>query len=1245
MEGVARTAPLRPSAMNLPSFVSSFKQSRWPMRLALAVAAVVLLWLLGWLAVPPILRSQGEKLATEALGRKVTIGQVQFLPWSLELSLHDVAVADFEGKDALLRMRRIYIDAELQSLLRMAPVVDALEVDAPVLRITQVVPGQTDVDDIMERLSQPGDPQAAPVGFVLYNIVVQGGAVDFVDRTVGRTHEVRDLRFTLPFIGNLGAQRQVKVVPRLAFQLNGSAFDSTAEAAPFTESLHTDVSIRLKDFDLSPYREYLPASLPMRLDAGMVDADLRLSFEQKPAPAVQLSGVLRARDVRVRDAAQQELLSFDALEVRLAELQPFKRLLRIEAVRLDAPRLVLRRDGAGHFNLEGNGAKAPAPVASKQDPGWKVEVGHVALRGGQLSWQDDGVPGKARVNLRDIVLESSALSLPFAHPMRFGGSLQWVGEDAGTQAAELAFEGDGTDRLGKVAVSVRSLPLEVAAPYLAQWITPRLGGVLAVDAGLAWNGPALMAQVAGLGLDNVTLSCTNLSGCTESAPATVAMRGKQSLAEIKHLRVEDARMDLVQRSVRVGRISLTQPRALVDRSADGRWMFERWQVSHPEVAGHATQSGAAPWSVRMVNVEMDGGAAAFRDALTAEPVAFTVTGLRLRLQDFAPLAASAKPSAVSLSARMGVGRADPGRLEYEGTLGVSPLQAQGKMTAAQLPLHPFEPYVANALRVDIRRVDGSFRGQVQYADTPAGPRLGVQGDAALDDVRVRMAPVEQVEDGAGADAPRMRRRGEELLNWKSLSLRGLDVSLVPGQPAVVDVRETALSDFFARIIVQADGRINLQDMLKRTAAAPAAVPAMPPVVAGSAPAPGAAQDAALAPVIRFGPVSLTGGRVHFTDYFIQPNYSADLSELTGRLSAFSSVPASTGAAPEMADLELRGRVEGTASLEITGKLNPLAKPLALDIQGRMRDLELPPLSPYTIRYAGHGVERGKLSMDVNYRVLPDGQLTASNKLVLNQLTFGDPVQGAPASLPVRLAVALLADRNGVIDVDLPISGSLNDPEFRLGSVIFRIIGNLIMKAVTAPFSLLAGALGGGDELGSVSFAAGSAVLDEGARQGLDKVVQALTDRPALKMTVAGAANLEAERDAWKRAQLQQSLLAQKRRAALRAGQPADEVKTITAEEYPALLKEVYRRSDAPKPRNLMGIAKDLPPGEMEALLLASIPVSEASMRELALARGVAVRDYLASRQLPADRLFLGAARVVPPEASWKPHAELTLATR
>ena len=1229
--------------MNFPALLTSFKNTPWPRRLAWALAALVLLWMLGWLAVPPLLRGQGERLATEVLGRRVTIGGVSFRPWSLELSLHDVAVAGADGKDALLQVQRIYIDAELQSLVRLAPVVDALEVDAPVLRVTLLAPGQTDVDDIVERLTRPGDPQAKPVGFMLYNIAVRDGAVDFRDKTVDRTHEVRDLRFTLPFLGNLGAQREVKVVPRLAFELNGSAFESHAETTPFAESLRTDAGIQLKDFDLAPYRGYLPASLPVRLDAGTVDADLRLSFEQRPAPVVQLSGVLRANGVRLSDVQQHELLAFDALEVRLADLQPFKRLLRIEAVEWEAPRLALRRDGAGHLNLEGRGGQASAPAANKPDPGWRVELGRLAVREGQASWRDESAPGTARLALHDIVLDASAISMPVEHPARFAGSLRLAGPEA-SKPAELAFAGDGTDRQGKVALSVRSLALEWAAPYLAQWATPRLRGVLEADVGLAWNGAALVAQVAGLGLDDVFLSCASASDCEGAAPAALALRGKQSLAELKRLRMEDARIDLAQHSVRVGRVALTQPRALVDRVADGRWMFERWQRPRQPADGRQPQAGATPWAVQLANIEIDGGAVAFRDAVPAEPVAFTMTGLRLRLRDFAPLAASARPSAISLSARLGTGRADPGRLEYEGTLGLAPVQAQGRVLASHLPLHAFEPYVASALRVDVRRADGSFKGQVRYAETPAGPLLGVQGDAALDDVRVRMAPVAQAEEGAGADVPRTPRRGEELLNWKSLGLRGIEVSMAPGKPVAVDVRETALSDFFARIIVQSDGRINLQDMLQPSAT-PQAVPSASPGNAASAPVSGGAADAGPAPVIRFGPVALTGGRVHFSDYFIQPNYSADLSELAGRLSAFSSVPAADGAAPEMADLELRGRAEGTASLEVTGKFNPLAKPLALDIQGRMRDLELPPLSPYTIKYAGHGVERGKLSMDVSYRVQPDGQLTASNKLVLNQLTFGEPVQGAPASLPVKLAVALLADRNGVIDVDLPISGSLNDPEFRLGSVILKIIGNLILKAVTAPFSLLAGAFGGGDELGSVPFAAGSALLDAEALQGLDKVVKALIERPALKMTVAGMASLEVERDAWKRAQLQQSLLAQKRRAALRAGQPAEEVKAVTPEEYPALLKEVYRRSDIAKPRNLVGIAKDLPPGEMEALLLASIPVSEASMRELALARGVAVRDYLASRQLPSDRLFLGAVRVAPADAAWKPHAELTLATR
>ena len=175
----------------------------------------------------------------------------------------------------------------------------------------------------------------------------------------------------------------------------------------------------------------------------------------------------------------------------------------------------------------------------------------------------------------------------------------------------------------------------------------------------------------------------------------------------------------------------------------------------------------------------------------------------------------------------------------------------------------------------------------------------------------------------------------------------------------------------------------------------------------------------------------------------------------------------------------------------------------------------------------------------------------------------------------------------------------------------------------------------------MAFAPGSAALAPEARAGLDKVARALQERPALRMTVVGTASLDAEREALKRERLDALLRAQKRRAGALA---ADASVSVTPTERPALLKEVYRRADIPKPRNLVGLARDLPDAEMEALLLANIQVDEQAVRVLAVQRGVAVRDYLATRDLPSQRLFLGAAKAVAPEAKWSPRAELNLAS-
>jgi hypothetical protein len=493
---------------------------------------------------------------------------------------------------------------------------------------------------------------------------------------------------------------------------------------------------------------------------------------------------------------------------------------------------------------------------------------------------------------------------------------------------------------------------------------------------------------------------------------------------------------------------------------------------------------------------------------------------------------------------------------------------------------------------------------------------------------------------------------EELLNWKALSAPGIEFSMAPGAPLRLKVREISLADFFARLIINPEGRLVLQDLVSAegNGAPPVApgmaLPASAPASASaststSAPVPPSAKTAAANdPVIDIGPIKLVNGRVAFSDRFIKPNYSADLSELSGRMSHVSSRPGSA-----LADLELRGRAEGTASLEITGKLNPYAKPLELNVNGKVRDLELSPLSSYAIKYAGYGIERGKLSVDVNYSVAPNGQLQASNKLVLNQLVFGDEVPGAN-HLPVKLAVALLADRNGVIDLDLPLSGSLNDPTFEVWPLVWKVVGNIIAKALTSPFNLISGLLSGSstaaDELSNVAFDAGTARISASAQAGLEQVSRALLDKPGLRLTVVGTASLEREADAIKQGRLASLLLAEKRRAAASAAKDVTAVSEVTAEETPALLKEVYRRSNIKKPRNVVGLSKDLPSAEMEALLLKDIAVDEDTVRALALSRSLAVREFMTARKVPSDRLFMGEADISPAQPDWQPRAELSI---
>jgi len=325
---------------------------------------------------------------------------------------------------------------------------------------------------------------------------------------------------------------------------------------------------------------------------------------------------------------------------------------------------------------------------------------------------------------------------------------------------------------------------------------------------------------------------------------------------------------------------------------------------------------------------------------------------------------------------------------------------------------------------------------------------------------------------------------EDFLKWKSLVVSGIDTTYrafgagralfgtetdaaAQPQPFSLQIDEVALSDFYSRLIIYPSSRLNVQNILADSGGQPteeaaagsakgdtaAAGKASPPAKIDK-PAQGQ-QAAAPPPPIAIAKITLQGGNVNFTDLFIKPNYSANLTEIGGSVTGLSSQPDTT------ADVDIRGRFAKTAPVEIKGKINPLAQKTFLDIKANVRDIELGPFSPYSGKYVGYAIEKGKMSFDVQYKI-EDRKLSASNRLTLDQLTFGEKVDSPQATkLPVQFAVSLLKDRNGVIDVNLPISGSLDDPKFSVGGIVLQIIFNLIEKAVMSPFDLIGSLVGGG----------------------------------------------------------------------------------------------------------------------------------------------------------------------------------------
>lgn len=1181
------------------------RPAKWGAGVLLAVAAI------GFGVVPPVGKHYAVKILGEVLGREVSIDAVRFNPFTLTTELHGVRVMEADGQSEAFGFDLLRANAELESLVRGGVVLHELTLAGPRVNVVLSEAGQHNWKDVLDRLAaQPKNENSSETLFSVGNIRISGGRVAVNDQPKGLKHELAGIEVGVPFVSNLPVKVDVFVEPTLSATLDGDPVGVNVRSKPFKDTLETILDLKLKEFDLSPWMAYLPFDPTFRLPSGLLTTNLELSFAQQTdaKPVVAVRGQVQVDKLEVQDRNGAPVLKMAEFGLDLADVQPFANKWHFTKLRLNGPEIDVVHLKDGGLNLA-----TLAPPAGKQAPEAPTEIAakppkpdfllaDARIRDGVVRIEDRSLaaPFRARVEAINLDMRDMANTGDMPAEIRLdyvtdGG--EKISHEDKLSLSPFVFEGAAT--LEAIKPARYAAYLSAALPG-GELRSGQIDGTVRYRVALAEDKKAEIK----LGSDNLALR-----------DFVLGLKGQKDAAlKVPEVNVREAAIDVGANEVKVAEVGIKGASVAAVRLKDGKFDLLGMIGDKP-----AKKDEGPGWTVVVDKFALDAATVRLEDRTVAKPVVLAVDGIDLQLDDVST--AKGATTKVKLDSRIN----RRGKLGASGAVTLEPFKADLKLDLRSVDLLPLQPYVLEKTKIAISRGNVTSRGTLSLQSGRHGGLLGrFRGDVGV----VDFASVDKL-------------NATDFVRWRGLNVGGIDLRL---EPFALDIDRVALNDFYTRLILDERGRLNLREIRGDgsdkqevgTAAATPAVPSASSVAEGPGGVEGASgtpatnvgdgkRTAELAPrtepppPIRLGRIDIKGGNIAFSDRFIKPNYDVNLTGMAGSLVGLSSDPTT------IAKLDLGGKVDDAAPVKVTGELNPFRQDSHLDILATVKDFELTGLSSYSGKYVGYGIAKGKLSAELNYKI-EQRKLTATNQIFLDQLAFGEKVDSPDAlNLPVTLAVSLLKNARGEIDLHLPISGTLDDPQFSVFGLVVKVIVNLVGKAITAPFALLGSVLGGGEELSQLEFAPGLSRPGEAQKEKLTTLSKALIDRPSLRLDVTGRADPATDTEGLKQALVQRSVRALKLKAMVAKGQDAPSVDDIvvTPQEYPELLKKAYKDADFKKPRNMIGLAKDLPVPEMEALMAANTPVSDTDLRALAQQRAQEVKNWLTSvGQVPGERIFV-----------------------
>jgi len=751
----------------------------------------------------------------------------------------------------------------------------------------------------------------------------------------------------------------------------------------------------------------------------------------------------------------QQFVGLDELFIDINGLESIGQMaLVIDNMLLNKPAVRIARDKEGEFNFK-DLLKESSEAKQDDDKIFPVNIAKLSIAEGKLDWEDAhfNSPEKETAYPINLVIENFATqaekqaNLGLSLELDSGGRLDWQGTISLNPLSS-----SGHIKLEKV-----QLP-RIQALALQDHVQLDLQGYELLEAD--YKADYVDDKF------NVSLKQSKLELHDFQVSATAHDKPMIKMASFS---VQGIGFDLKKNELTIESVSANN----ADFTA---WMNPEGVLSYqallPDVKADEPYTESADkiaWSVKVNHIGLNNCGLTFEDRTLKKPVTLTAKPINFQLTNFS------NDAGASLPFQLSAGLNETGLIKLDGNAVIEPLSAQIAVDAQGISLEKFQSYVDQFVRLDV--IDGKLAvdGKVSVAKS------------TQDKLEVKFAGNTEVVDLITRD----QLKNKDFIKWDSLKLNGIDADL----PANRYSAETLIINKpYVRVVIKKDRTNNFNDIMiadknvekgERKATVKTAKNTQAEVKKTE---------------YKLGKVQVTDGSSDFSDLSLILPFAAQIKSLGGGASNISSDRKAT------IKVDLKGTAYDLAPVDVKGEIIPYTGDY--DVSINFTGMPMPLISSYMVQFAGYKVEKGKMSLELNYKV-SNKELTASNNILIDRLELGEKVENPNAvSLPLELAVALMKDADGKIRMHVPITGSLEDPKFNVTHLIVDALVNAISKVIASPFRALASLIGSKEDLSTISFPAGSAELDKTQTNKLDDLVKALKTRQELKLEVKGAAYQE-----------------------------------------------------------------------------------------------------------------------------------------